>query len=389
MSEEPKPKKQKLYFVQTHQQRQEELEQFCKEALIIQTQKIEDFEDSIILSMKRFEEFKFLKEVFQYQCKKMNIKFIPSAIPRWCLTKKLLEEKGDPLIPNPKDEFDSALYHELINYKTNEKDAKQILSKITQESKASFINLQKCKNEKTEKVLIKKLEDEAIISCGNIKFNINKIHYDKLEKLYYKNSTESEKFNDRLYLLLSRYNTLSAVGYQGGIPKKLFQYLSENFQLTHECFASPLNCTLDSYCSAFYDVDKYFGSKGSFFKYEILEGFYEANPPFIEEIMVMMSMRIIELLDQSKKELGFFIVLPAWEDTLTYSTLSESKYLQHLLKFESGKHIYVDGAQHKVKIQERLSEAPSFVFILQNDLGKEKWKFDEKAIEMITKNFQQ
>lgn len=56
-----------------------------------------------------------------------------------------------------------------------------------------------------------------------------------------------------------------------------------------ECFASPMNCFMkENYYSAFNDTDKYFGSNGSFFDNSIKEGSFEANPPFIPELMVGM-----------------------------------------------------------------------------------------------------
>ena len=56
----------------------------------------------------------------------------------------------------------------------------------------------------------------------------------------------------------------------------------EKFNIAHECFASPLNVSLtsSSFNSLFYDVDKHFGSQGSFFTSSPLTGTYEVNPPF-------------------------------------------------------------------------------------------------------------
>ena len=114
------------------------------------------------------------------------------------------------------------------------------------------------------------------------------------------------------------------------------------FDLKSECFASPLNCTIKySYHSGFYDVDRFFGSKGSFFWIdELNEGSYESNPPFIEEIMYMMSLHIIDLLKKSKK-LSFFIVLPGWDDCEHFSILNNSEFKKLFLKFKKREHNYL------------------------------------------------
>lgn len=53
-----------------------------------------------------------------------------------------------------------------------------------------------------------------------------------------------------------------------------------------ECFASPLNCRYDRFCSAFADVDFPFGSIGSFFHFSPTDGSFEANPPFVPDVIL-------------------------------------------------------------------------------------------------------
>jgi len=50
---------------------------------------------------------------------------------------------------------------------------------------------------------------------------------------------------------------------QGALPLAVFECLNRMFDVTFECFASPLNCFFKQYCSAFADTDGYFGSRGS------------------------------------------------------------------------------------------------------------------------------
>ena len=51
-------------------------------------------------------------------------------------------------------------------------------------------------------------------------------------------------------------------GLQGALPVAVFECLHRVFQVTFECFASPLNCYFRQYASAFPDTDGFFGSRG-------------------------------------------------------------------------------------------------------------------------------
>ena len=69
-------------------------------------------------------------------------------------------------------------------------------------------------------------------------------------------------------MLVKRYNgyfgTSQGEGAQnqGALPVTALECLNKNFGVTFECFASPLNCYFRQYCSAFPDIDSYFGSRG-------------------------------------------------------------------------------------------------------------------------------
>lgn len=51
-------------------------------------------------------------------------------------------------------------------------------------------------------------------------------------------------------------------GLQGALPVTVFEALNRQFGVSFECFASPLNCYFKQFCSAFPDVDGFFGSRG-------------------------------------------------------------------------------------------------------------------------------
>lgn len=115
-----------------------------------------------------------------------------------------------------------------------------------------------------------------------------------------------------------------------------------NIQEYFECFGTPLNVFNPNYCSPF-KIDKKFGSRGSFFKYEFNEpiSLYMANPPFYEPIMDRMSEKLLEVLKQERNK-DIIVILPIWdpesqrkynlaqynEPFIAFDMLKNSKYLR-------------------------------------------------------------
>ena len=94
-------------------------------------------------------------------------------------------------------------------------------------------------------------------------------------------SPSRARFNAAVWRLLARYDSIGGAGFQMAVGKDGFDVLAEMLGVQCECFASPLNCRFDKYCSAFADTDCGFGSAGSFMSFEPTEGSFEANPPFV------------------------------------------------------------------------------------------------------------
>lgn len=80
---------------------------------------------------------------------------------------------------------------------------------------------------------------------------VNPPHYESLRNAYQIHSGDSQTdqaaFHLRVFNLLARYDALGGPGYQAAIPKSVFNLLKERLGVSHECFASPLNRTLDSF----------------------------------------------------------------------------------------------------------------------------------------------
>ena len=91
------------------------------------------------------------------------------------------------------------------------------------------------------------------------------------EQLYRYGCADDRKFDHfltRVWMLLKRYQGFfgASVGEgaqnQAAMPVAVLECLHKNFGVTFECFGSPLNSYFRQYCSAFPDIDSYFGSRG-------------------------------------------------------------------------------------------------------------------------------
>ncbi|KRW98808.1 hypothetical protein PPERSA_10579 [Pseudocohnilembus persalinus] len=184
-------------------------------------------------------------------------------------------------------------------------------------------------------------------------------YYNKLKKNFTNfcegvlNQDEIEfVFNDYLYQLLARYKSFQGNGgTQAAISDQFFEYLQEKFDCKFECFGSPLNSFGENkFCSAFYDVDVFFGSQGNFFEQKFKKGFFECNPPFIPEIMsdiVEFMEDKIKIANEKKKALGFCIIVPARQEEKFWNMLKSSEFCHSYKILKANKHQYKLGLQHE------------------------------------------
>ena len=108
------------------------------------------------------------------------------------------------------------------------------------------------------------------------------------KEVYYKllNKYNKIKLDDKyeidtlIWCLLFRYITLGSHNHQLAVIPSVMKKLKEEYKLNIELFASGINHYFDNYCSLFYDIEKYFGSCGSFFNFIPVRGLFGFNPPY-------------------------------------------------------------------------------------------------------------
>ncbi|MEQ2252552.1 mRNA (2'-O-methyladenosine-N(6)-)-methyltransferase [Ilyodon furcidens] len=229
-------------------------------------------------------------------------------------------------------------------------------------------------------------KDVACLCFKEEGLEVNRGHFSKLELLYRYSCIDDprfEKFPARVWCLLKRYQAMfgrgtnEGFGLQGALPVTVFEALNRQFGVTFECFASPLNCYFKQFCSAFPDIDGFFGSRGPFLSFSPVSGSFEANPPFCEELMDAMVTHFEELLDQSSEPLSFIVFVPEWRDPVTpaLTRMEASRFLRHQLNIPAYEHEYRSGSQHICKRDEMYYRAVhgTAMLFLQNDAGFVKW----------------
>uniref|UniRef100_A0A8B9KFS6 mRNA (2'-O-methyladenosine-N(6)-)-methyltransferase n=1 Tax=Astyanax mexicanus TaxID=7994 RepID=A0A8B9KFS6_ASTMX len=207
------------------------------------------------------------------------------------------------------------------------------------------------------------LHFENEVACLRYKGEMVKVsrgHFNKLELLYRYSCIDDprfEKFLSRVWCLIKRYQVMfgsgvnEGTGLQGALPVPVFEALNKQFGVSFECFASPLNCYYKQFCSAFPDIDGFFGSRGPFLSFSPVSGSFEANPPFCEEFMDAMVTHFEDLLEKSSEPLSFIIFVPEWRDppTPALTRMESSRFRRHQMTVPAFEHEYRSGSQHVCK----------------------------------------
>ena len=191
-----------------------------------------------------------------------------------------------------------------------------------------------------------------------------------------------------IWIILYRYQLLSSNNNQLAVLENILNKMKEDFNLSHECFASAINGSLSNYCSIYYDVEKYFGSVGSYFNVILKKGTYSFNPPYQYDIIDNGIKRMIEHLD-STEELNFIITIPIWDnegkkymadnmmennnntiikynDFNTINLIKKSKYFKGMRMISKDKFTYFD---HNFHLYKNKTIQNTYVIIMSNNMN--------------------
>ncbi|CAE7392084.1 inlI, partial [Symbiodinium sp. CCMP2456] len=184
-----------------------------------------------------------------------------------------------------------------------------------------------------------------------LRHEIHAEHADKLKRLFVKEETLGD-FNTKCWVLLTRYRALfgphdEGAGWHMALTSEVFECLQDTFGVQHELFASPLNCTLPSYCSIFPDTDRDFGSKGGFFRFceetLVRGGSFECNPPFEEGLLARAVAALLRALAAEGPALSVVLVLPAWPGSAAMEMVCSSHFVRASTEVSGEDHCYLNG----------------------------------------------
>lgn len=256
-------------------------------------------------------------------------------------------------------------------------------------------------SQRPPKIVHQSIDDDMLqVTFAGISFKLHSGYMEKLKVLFNReqhrrsisdrehHGGKSMTFTEALFCLLCRYDSIQGAGLQASVPGSVMDVLLQHFDCRLECFASPLNCRYDRFCSAFEDVDMAFGSYGSFFDIPDEEFLpiasddmdnlpsccFEANPPFCEELILQLNDKMNSILQ--RKSCGpvmFVVIVPAWKEASCYLALLGNPFLSHHLLLAQGKHYYAEGTQHRRKDSFRVASFDTSVLFFQNDTASKHW----------------
>jgi hypothetical protein len=226
---------------------------------------------------------------------------------------------------------------------------------------------------------------------------VSKNTFDKMKNNY---TGPINKLDEYIWVILFRYQLLGSNNNQLSILPSIFKKMILDFNALHELFASSINSNLNTYCSIYYDIEKYFGSKGSFFHLIPLKGTYICNPPYQKHLIENTINKLLEFLSYSY-ELCFIITIPIWDiegkkimennnmpnnnniieydDFYIINKIKKSIYFKGLRMISKNDFTYYD---HNFNLYKNSTIQNTYVIVLSN--------FDNNYIDILNKyNFKE
>ena len=293
--------------------------------------------------------------------------------------------------------FDSIMFYGLDDiipkgFKFSYSDIKYIIEKynlnvvITEEDYDNFTKklykyFRITLNKDSPSVYVKFNNDKFIMDSYSktyIKlFDISRIQINNLRSRY-----KGENFYKDVVNLLFIYSSISSVNNHLSIPPLLLSKLNIDVEL----FGTPLNTTLNKFCSPFYSIEKNFGSQGNFFDFTLNSNKnYTYNPPYVDELMFEASKYLKTQINNIN---NYFIVgvFPAWEKEFRgFDVIKSISTFKEFTKLDHEEYSYYDYYSDSL-----IPVCHTFLFIITDreeykDLNeiKKEWK---NSLELYHKN---
>lgn len=244
----------------------------------------------------------------------------------------------------------SEFFIKLINNEDLKEIIKYFIKVIHEKNIDILYNINFNKKIKIKKINynIRILENKEYKIIFKIDYNNTFINIEKILSNFTYLKIHNVKNKIEKYLLLFYIIMGFDTGQFWGLHPKFYNFINGHFKNSIECFASPFNNNLNDYFSVLYEIDKYYGSKGDFFK-NFINVKYEAyiiNPPFIDTIIV----KVLSLIDEKLliDSVQIFLFIPQWDDIILpwYNNI-KTKYINNLCKLNKYESIVFDYIANK------------------------------------------
>ncbi|MES1910702.1 MAG: hypothetical protein MHM6MM_003247 [Cercozoa sp. M6MM] len=285
----------------------------------------------------------------------------------------------DPVLPTT-SVIDAQLLEALCEADLSQSVARDLIGQLNERSAA--LARQLCSQADTLRRQINKVKiterdskkgggDRVVeLRCLQHSVSVRQAHYVKLRHLFRRHGASpfaEGLFRTHVFCLLTRYLGVSqtATGLQAAMHSEVFAVLKRRLDCVFECFASPLNCRYGRFCSAFPDVDRHFGSVGSFFELPLPSNkkvILEANPPF-DDAFVDAFVSKVEALEG---ECALCVVVPRWQNSRAWQRLTQSACAVLHTVIPQKEHGFFDGAAHRRKQLWRLASFDTSVVWLHS-----------------------
>lgn len=261
---------------------------------------------------------------------------------RWLITAANDQQPGDydPIFDNRKLTEDYPVTKKMIEETTEKGFTQDTVDKFLELSKKWIVS----QNE-IEYVNITFIENVMKLECNTNAKYVYVFPQDLFIELLNRGSPE------QLGCVVLRYACILQQAQHWAKTVPFYKMMFDNFGINLEGFASPLNSRMilanptGRFCSLFPDVDKHFGSIGSFFDLELHGKFMTVNPPYIESvfdrILVMIKDAIAKCTETGDK-MVLSIGLPRWLDSKLINFLEHSEYTKYISVFNRDEYTYTD-----------------------------------------------
>jgi phosphorylated CTD-interacting factor 1 len=336
-----------------------------------------------------------LSELFKSECASLGGRKLHSHFEKWLWLARGAAEECVPVIPNPPAPEASADLHRKLICTGMSEHAALAATKAIQDMAVTLAQRMALASDPPQAashdVVVVVLGDDATssettvtLSCCSESVTCRRPHLEKLRALLRDDDDANgreKRFERRAYCVLARVLALQggeprAGGMQAAVGYRVFDALARHHGAAFELFASPLNARFRSFCSASPDVDRAFGSVGSFFSPSLdpllTVGAFQANPPYDPPIVAAMARRMQVLLAAADGREGvggaltFVVIIPYWPDKPCWQALERSTSCSVHLRLPQAEHGFLEGGQHYRPQLWRRANHDTSVFFLQS-----------------------